>query len=240
MSARSAPPSDDPVACADRAVTELAHLLLREHGPQAVVDRVAHLGQELTSGSDGASCSLLAEGRPIATGRTTPCLADAEAGWFERGEGPGPAAVSARSPVVSGDIAGDWPSAGDDPPLVARSVIALPLVREDAVVGVLSCYARQPHAFAALRLGPLRPFLAQVTTVLSNAQAYADAIALSEQLREALASRAVIEQAKGAIMGRRRVSADTAFELLRRSSQRRNMKLRDVAQEVVDSTRPNS
>jgi AmiR/NasT family two-component response regulator len=48
-------------------------------------------------------------------------------------------------------------------------------------------------------------------------------------------SRAVIEQAKGILMARSpALTADEAFELLRKASQRENVKLRDIAQRIVD------
>lgn len=54
-----------------------------------------------------------------------------------------------------------------------------------------------------------------------------------EGLREAMASRAIIEQAKGIVMASARCDADHAFELLVQQSQHENRKLRDVAAEVV-------
>jgi PAS domain-containing protein len=53
------------------------------------------------------------------------------------------------------------------------------------------------------------------------------------QLRQALTSRAVIEQAKGVLMSRRRCSADRAFELLRKMSNDSNVRLADVAAALV-------
>lgn len=66
------------------------------------------------------------------------------------------------------------------------------------------------------------------------------AVALSralhdEQMEEALQSRDVIGQAKGVIMAREGVGPDQAFDMLRRASQRLNVKLRDVARQVADS-----
>jgi hypothetical protein len=58
--------------------------------------------------------------------------------------------------------------------------------------------------------------------------------ALVAQLETALSTRAPIEQAKGILMGAERCSADQAFDMLRRASQRENRKLRDVAQDLVD------
>ncbi|HEX5288842.1 MAG TPA: ANTAR domain-containing protein [Streptosporangiaceae bacterium] len=58
---------------------------------------------------------------------------------------------------------------------------------------------------------------------------------LTEQLRAALASRAVIDQALGVIMGQERCTSARAFEILRSASQNRNIKLREVAASIVTS-----
>jgi hypothetical protein len=57
--------------------------------------------------------------------------------------------------------------------------------------------------------------------------------AVTDQLRASLASRSVIDWALGVIMGEERCSAGFAFEVLRRASQNRNIKLRQVAEEVI-------
>jgi hypothetical protein len=58
-----------------------------------------------------------------------------------------------------------------------------------------------------------------------------------EQLREAMASRAGIEQAKGVLMGEHGIGPDEAFALLAKLSQDSNRKLRDVAAALLDSVR---
>jgi AmiR/NasT family two-component response regulator len=69
--------------------------------------------------------------------------------------------------------------------------------------------------------------------VAANAQAYADAQDLSDRLGDAMQARATLEQAKGIVMGARRCGADEAFEVLRRASQRENVKLREIAERIV-------
>ncbi len=64
---------------------------------------------------------------------------------------------------------------------------------------------------------------------------YESTAKLAQQLDLAMQSRAVIEQAKGILMGQRLCTADEAFTLLVDLSQRSNRKLRDVAQALVDS-----
>jgi len=59
------------------------------------------------------------------------------------------------------------------------------------------------------------------------------ALRLAEQMREAMESRAVIEQAKGMLIAAHRCTPDEAFQMLSKSSQRSNRKLRDVAKAMV-------
>ena len=70
---------------------------------------------------------------------------------------------------------------------------------------------------------------------VANAALFASTADLARNLQIAMASRAVIEQAKGILMAQRRCGADEAFELLRARSQRQNVKLRALCQSVVDS-----
>jgi AmiR/NasT family two-component response regulator len=57
---------------------------------------------------------------------------------------------------------------------------------------------------------------------------------MSKNLTVAMQSREVIDQAKGALMARHRITADAAFDRLRERSQAENRKLRDIAAEIVD------
>ena len=68
---------------------------------------------------------------------------------------------------------------------------------------------------------------------LANAHLYESTATLARQMQEAMRSRAVIEQAKGIIMGQRRCSAEEAFTLLAKLSQDSNRKLREVAEALV-------
>jgi hypothetical protein len=58
---------------------------------------------------------------------------------------------------------------------------------------------------------------------------------LIAHLNAALASRAVIDQAIGIVMARRGCKADEAFAVLRRISNDRNVKLRDVAAAIAEA-----
>ena len=70
---------------------------------------------------------------------------------------------------------------------------------------------------------------------LDQAQQRASERERSDNLQSALGSREIIGQAQGILMEREKITAEQAFNLLRQSSQHLNRKLRDVAQDLVDT-----
>lgn len=61
----------------------------------------------------------------------------------------------------------------------------------------------------------------------------ADCLDELDDLREALKTRPVIDQAKGVLMARHGCTADEAFAMLAGASQRHNRKVRDIADAIV-------
>ena len=120
-----------------------------------------------------------------------------------------------------------------------RSVLGVPLLVADEVLGALNVYASEERAFDdETARAVARHVAAQAATTLHNLRVYDASRTLARQLEQALESRAVIEQAKGVLMAQRDCSAEEAFEMLRRASQRENVKLREVAQRIVSSVHP--
>ena len=66
-----------------------------------------------------------------------------------------------------------------------------------------------------------------------NLYAYRSARRTADNLQAALESRAVIDQAKGVLVERYRLTPDQAFQMLARASMNANRKVRDVADELV-------
>ncbi|MGH9285810.1 MAG: ANTAR domain-containing protein, partial [Acidimicrobiales bacterium] len=76
-------------------------------------------------------------------------------------------------------------------------------------------------------------FATQAAVALANAGTYAASVKLAGELRLALGSRAMIDQAMGILIGQNGYSQDLAFDTLRVTSQAQNRKLRLVAEEIV-------
>jgi hypothetical protein len=76
-------------------------------------------------------------------------------------------------------------------------------------------------------------FAAYAAVALTNLDALQDARDQAENLRAAMESRAAIEQAKGILIERHRLTPDQAFRLLAEASMRTNRKVRDLAEDLV-------
>ncbi|MBI4942329.1 MAG: ANTAR domain-containing protein [Actinobacteria bacterium] len=160
------------------------------------------------------------------------------AGQAEVELGGGPVTASGAGTVVVADLATDPRFGGAGAELHRRlgvsSVLAVPLRRGDAVVGSLVVYCDGAGAFGDEDVWLADWVAAVASGVLEACVRYNAAATESRQLRTAMASRAVIEQAKGILMARHRADEDAAFAMLRVESQTHNRPLRDVARSVVD------
>jgi len=113
--------------------------------------------------------------------------------------------------------------------------MSMPIVVGDDGIGALNMYAVTTNAFSADDEATAWHFVTAAGVVMANSQAYWQAVELAEGLGEAMKSRAVIEQAKGMLMAHeRRLSPEDAFEVLKKASQRENVRLRDIAYRMVD------
>ena len=71
------------------------------------------------------------------------------------------------------------------------------------------------------------------SAMLTNVTAYTQAQRTASQLKDAVAARSVVDQAKGILMHALGCDADEALRRLRQESQRRHIKVTEVATEVV-------
>jgi GAF domain-containing protein len=156
-------------------------------------------------------------------------------------EGPCLDCFQTAAPVSIADLteaAGRWPT------FVAavvergryRSVHALPLRLRGRAIGALNLFHAQPGPLPDADLA-LAQALADVATIgILQERAIRRGEVLSEQLQAALNSRVIVEQAKGALAQYAALSLAAAFDAIRRYARTRNLKLADVARQIVDRT----
>jgi hypothetical protein len=112
--------------------------------------------------------------------------------------------------------------------LGVRSMISFRLFITDDSMGALDMFSEEPDAFDRRSRIVGQVFAAQASVAVKAAMTEAG-------LQTALRSRDVIGQAKGIVMARYRITADMAFDTLKRLSQHRNQPLRDLAAEIAES-----
>ncbi|MFC0004888.1 GAF and ANTAR domain-containing protein [Micromonospora siamensis] len=224
-----------PPTAAD-ALAELGRIRLDEVTLTDVLCRLAELARRTVAGAQEVSVTLIRgeSGRTMAhTGE--PALA-LDLVQYEDGSGPCLSAAASGSSISVPDTGADerwpdWSRRAREHGVGSSLSIGLPI--QEAVVGALNVYGGPPHSFDAEAVTVAESFAAYAAVALANAHLYDSTSTLAEQMREAMRSRAVIEQAKGIIMGSRRCSPDEAFALLARISQDSNRKVREVAEALV-------
>jgi hypothetical protein len=114
-----------------------------------------------------------------------------------------------------------------------RSVLACPLSSRRP--GALNLYATLPAAFGATDRAKGQLFATLAGLALNSAEERASDDKKSANLVEALRTRELIGQAQGILMERERITGEQAFNVLRRASQHMNIKLREVAETLVET-----
>ena len=198
--------------------------------------RVAEMTTEAVPDAEFVGITMMNRGRPQTTVFTHPDAPEIDQRQYEADSGPCLESFR-RGEVIRLDSAARdrrWPEfASACLEHGIHSTLSFPLTVDGTTNGALNLYSKREQAFEPEQLELGRLFAAQAAIVLANAQAYWSARAKSEQLEQALQSRAEIEQAKGIIMATTRCTPDEAFDLLVRQSQQQNRKLREIAGEVV-------
>ncbi|NLG56548.1 MAG: GAF and ANTAR domain-containing protein [Rhodococcus sp.] len=115
-----------------------------------------------------------------------------------------------------------------------RSILSAPLTLGSDNVGSLNLYSFDDRGLSDLDAALLRVYTTSVESTIVLAREAEHAYAELAGLKKAMATRAVIEQAKGIVMSLQRIGADEAFEVLVTNSQHENIKLAALAQRIVD------
>ena len=214
---------------------DVARALLDADDVEATLKKITTLAVETIDGCDHAGVSLV-QGRRI----STPASSDAVPGQvdaiqYQTDQGPCLDAIREHETFKIDDLAKEdrWPKfsqrAAEETGVA--SMLSFRLFAEGDTLGSLNLYSKQRAAFddEALAVGSV--FATHAAVALAGAQH-------DEQMQKALRGRDVIGQAKGILMAQQHVTADEAFDILRRASQRMNIKLRELAERVASCTPP--
>jgi GAF domain-containing protein len=210
--------------------------LLSEADSDAPLDQLASLALEIIPGSAAAGVVAAGE-KSWALAASAGTVGELHRHQLYTGDGPVADALRYGEARRIDDAADEdrWPdvcAAMTSEGL--RSCLVLPLRTDRQPGGALAVYGTEPDAFVGSGHDVAKLFAAQGGVAMRNAALYRNCRRMVENLRIALASRAVIEQAKGILVAEYGYSPEVAFKRLSILSQNSNKKVKDIAADLVE------
>jgi GAF domain-containing protein len=201
-----------------------------------VLEQVSELAVEVLGGQPAMSLTVVGVEGGTTVSTNASVAAELDALQYRLGDGPCLEAATTGRTVVVEDSAGDprWPDLARAAAAAGlHGVVSTPFPSRESVVGGLNLYLQPPlEGDADLRERAER-FSRHAVVPLANALVHGRVRQLADHLQVALESRAVIDQAKGILMERFRLTADQAFDALTRVSNQTNTKVRDLAAGLI-------
>ncbi len=220
------------------ALERLGRVSLRAASMDDLLRTVTELAGSLLPGRPDASVSLLFGDSPTTAASTGQLAVDLDESQYDRGYGPCLHAARTGELTEIPDTRTEqrWQDytlrAAEQGNLSSLSV-PLAIDSEERIAGALNIYARDAQAFDDDSRAAAVAFGSYAGVAASDLHAYQSARSRAENLQVALDSRGVIDQAKGILMERHKLTPDQAFQLLARCSMDSNRKVRDVADHLV-------
>lgn len=217
-------------------LADLARIVLAEETLDSVLSKIVELTKQVIAAADEVSLTLVRKNRAETAAYTGVLAMQADERQYGLDGGPCLDAGRGGETMVIRDMRTEdrWPEyAPQTASIGVLSSLSVPLPIQEDLVGALNVYSRRADAFDDDDIRAGQTFAAYAAIAVANADSFASTAEMAQNLRVAMASRATIEQAKGILMARGGLSADQAFEMLVRASQRDNRKVRDVATELV-------
>ena len=188
----------------------------------------------IVPGCDHASLLVRQNDRYITVGASDRLAYHIDALERRAGDGPCIDAIEEETPQIETDLTtpSQWPHFAavllKETPV--RGAMGFRLLIDKRKGAALNLFSRTPNLFDAESAGRAA-VLASFTSVAINAVAKGED---ATTLRRGLLSNREIGKAVGMLMALNGISEDDAFQLLRRHSQTLNIKLADVAREIIN------
>jgi GAF domain-containing protein len=218
------------------AYGQLLNLLTDSPDLDTFLDQVVVLAAQVVTPAAACGLTMRRDGQPFTVANSSPLAAQVDEIQYGADEGPCLDSLRGGHIVQVDDLPGDRRWGCYRPHAVAHGVVSslsLPLAVDGQTVGALNLYSPQPAAFTGPARQHAEAFAAQCAAALTLLLRRTNQTEVQQQLGAAMASRSMIDQAIGILMGQQRCTATAAFDLLRQASQHRNRKLREVAADII-------
>jgi len=215
----------------------LSTLVLGDHPLGEILHRLAHLGRETIPGADDVSVTLIERGQARSVAFTGALAITLDERQYQDGFGPCMDAartgdlISIEDTTASAAYA-DFAKLASEHGI--QHTLSLGIPGRGDVAGAINIYgAGSAGPFSRHAKDIASAFAGYAGVAVLNAAAYFTAVQEAENLRQAMNSRAEIEQAKGIVMRDQHCTADEAFAHLRQLSMDSHQKLRTIATQII-------
>ena len=205
-----------------------------------VLRLVVHLARATVGGADGVSVSLRRRGHLVTVASSDQTILDMDAIQYATDEGPCVDASVKGHGLHVDSLASEtrWPAfTPKAQALGINAILSSPLLASDQPVGALNIYSRTTSVFTDEDQKLASLFARQASVVLTDAGVEVTNEKIADRLHEAMRAWEVIAQAQGVMMERDGLDEDAAYANLRNDLLGTDRRIRERAQEIVDSTR---
>jgi len=218
------------------AYAELAGLLLASETFDGFSQQIAELAARTVPVAATCAITLALDGRVVTVASADALGRLLDEQQYDIDEGPCLEAVRTGRAVSAPDVASETRWDGYPGTVLEHgigSIYSEPLLVRGLTLGALNMYAHAPDSFAPDVKSLVRALAHLAAAGMAGALNNFDEITLTSRLRRALSTRGVIDQAVGIIIAHQHLTPEDAFAVLRRISQSRNIRLHEVAREIV-------
>jgi transcriptional regulator with GAF, ATPase, and Fis domain len=220
-----------------RMLVDVGRTVADEEDLLQLLQRFVEIAHEAIDGADSSGVTIDMGGRTYTAVHTDERTLQVDRQQYEADEGP--CLHAARTGQIvrvdADDATHAWPEfAAAARAEGIRSFLAAPLFANEQAIGSFNLYGRGPAAFDNIDAEVLELLTMTVSRAIGDFARFQSATRVAETIQRALENRAPIEQAKGMLMALHQIDADAAFDMLRKESQAKNVKLHAIALDLVN------
>lgn len=220
-----------------RMLVSVGRTVADEEDLLQLLQQFVEIAHQVIDGADSSGVTIDMDGHTYTAVHTDERTLEVDRRQYDADDGPCLHAARTGTVVrVDADEAAEaWPEfAAAARAEAIRSFLAAPLFANEQAIGSFNLYGRRPAAFDGLDAEILELLTTSVSRAITDFARFQSANRIAETIQRALENRAPIEQAKGMLMALHQVDADAAFDMLRRESQNKNVRLHVVAKDLVE------
>jgi GAF domain-containing protein len=224
----------------DQAVSDTRGRLHALHfstdGLSSMLEQITVLAADTVDADTGVGLTLIREGHPTTVAASDERTQQLDEVQYNNGDGPCLTCARTGELVTVDDVRTDdrWPAYHARAATMGlRKSYSMPLSLPDPTVGALNVYQFDGHRLDDDERAMLSEFCDEASRVVSLGMRHERLRQENNDLHSAMGTRRVIDQAIGIVMAQNRCAADEAFDVLRRASMNRNVRISLLAAEMI-------